>query len=137
VQRGCKRPTDHPAAEQVNHHRQVQPAFRCPKIRDVTDPFCIRFRDSNCRFKKLGAVGRPCAESVVTRTRRTGVTRMPSRRINRAMRLSLHEMPCAVNSSQTRGLPYVCPLASWVARIRRTRVLFCCSRWLGVRQVNA
>ena len=35
-------PANHSSRVQINNHRQIQPAFACHQIRDITDPFLVR-----------------------------------------------------------------------------------------------
>lgn len=67
------RPPNHQPGIQVNHYRQVQPAFFCPDVRDVRRPYLVRpFR------RELSVEHIPGHRQVVLRVRRHHETPLPS-----------------------------------------------------------
>jgi hypothetical protein len=48
-------PSYHQARKQVKHHRQIEPAFRCPNVRRIGHPFGVRLIGMEVAFKQIGS----------------------------------------------------------------------------------
>ncbi len=61
------RPADHPAREQVDHGRHIEPAFNRPDVGEVGNPFLIRPRGRELSVQQVGRYGSDLPISLVLR----------------------------------------------------------------------
>lgn len=92
-ERVVHRPADYASRIQVDHDREIHPAFRRIEIGDVSDPRAIRRRHRKPSLQVIGAVANRWVLSVVTRKRRRRRASRPSARISRMIRFRLTKMP--------------------------------------------
>lgn len=73
----AQRPAHYLTAEQVDHHRQEQPALIGRNVRDIPTQTLSGLLPVNSRFSTLVEIGRSWRLSVVTLKRRFPLARMP------------------------------------------------------------
>ena len=101
------RPADHPAREQVDHGRHIEPAFNRPDVGEVGNPFLIRPRGRELSVQQVGRYGTAICRSPSSfgSRRRRGRARKACNRISRSIRCRPQSMPSASRSRQTRRAP--------------------------------
>ena len=77
----------HPTREEIQDHREIEPAHLRPNVGDITDPALVRPGHFELAVEQVGSTGSPWLESVVRQNLRRCLPTMPADCIRRATRL--------------------------------------------------
>src|SRR5712672_3969234 len=101
--RGIHRPANHTAGEEINDGGHIEPALRCPHIREVSDPFAVGSGRFEAAVEHIGSDGGDLPLTQIGRQStpsRTGFESLNSR-VNCRLSMThllLHKTPNSVSS---------------------------------------